>query len=68
MKPADFTEWLISQKMRDGVVGFLAQDVGRDPSWPKGEAIGVMRGYLFDNHACHGAFDALDLAWKEFSV
>jgi len=63
----DFTEWLISQKMRNGIVGFLAQDVARDPTWPKGEAVGVMREYLFDKHACQGAFDALNAALKEFS-
>lgn len=67
MKSVDFTEWLISQKMRDGIVGFLAQDVERDPSWPKSDDAGAMRGYLFDNRACQGAFDALELALKEFA-
>jgi len=67
-----FYKWLIKQKKRNDPIGDLARDVPRpprDPSTggeaPKGHA-GYYQwvGHLMDNHACDGAFRALDEAYS----
>lgn len=62
-----FTTWLLQQKDRNDNVGYFARDTFSDDLYPH-ENVGLRawKEYLFRCHADTGAFDALDIAWKEY--
>ncbi|MGK3989282.1 YozE family protein [Sorangium sp. So ce136] len=65
---ADFGQWLASNAGRDDPVGDLADDMLRDPGFPRSARhYQEVSAYLLRNRAPHGALAALGDAWKEYA-
>lgn len=62
-----FYEFLKSVKDEDTPVGDLARDALGDNTFPKtADRKNTIRNYLDRWHACAGAYDALDSAWRRY--
>jgi len=61
-----FWRWLEQQRRRDDGVGDLARDALSDADWPRRIGVKRMHEHLLERHACEGAHDSLDRAWREW--
>lgn len=65
----NFTDWLLEKTNENSAVGDLARDASNDTNLPhKNSGYPNWRSHLKKNHACKGALNTLEIAWKQYKA